>query len=245
MKYMFLFLLSIYSFSAFSQQLQLHYEPRHTIDTKHNEKNFLTLYFEYFKTQDSGTSFIKPGSFLLKTEADLIGEKNNIGKFYMQVSQSFRCWRPKIFVQLQYSGGLGIAEPGAYGFYINNAFSVGLGHPFQWKNAWFNVYSCYTYNALKKPSHDMLVSFYWWKGFFNYKLEFAGDFNIWTLNKNHGDDYTTAMSGKRISFYGEPQVWYKLNKTFYVGSKINLYYHVFTYENLFEIYPTAAVRCKL
>jgi uncharacterized protein DUF5020 len=228
--------------NVFSQQLQFHYDLRHTVDPKHNPKNFPAIVFEYFKSQDSGTRFIKPGSFLFKAQADLIGAKNNIAKYYMEVSQSFRCWKPKIFVQLQYSGGLGIAEPGSYGFYISNAFSLGVGHPFQWQHTWFNVYACYTYHNFQKPSHDLLASFYWWKGAMNYKLQFAGDVELWTLNRNQGDSYTAGMKGKKISFYGEPQVWYNLTKHFYVGSKFNLYYHVLTDENIFQIYPTAALK---
>jgi hypothetical protein len=229
-------------FNVFSQQLQFHYDLRHTVDPKHNPKNFPAIVFEYFKSQDSGTCFIKPGSFLFKAQADLIGAENNIGKFYMEVSQSFRCWRPKIFVQLQYSGGLGVAEPGSYGYYLSNAFSLGVSHPFQWQHAWFNVYACYTYHHFQKPSHDLLTSFYWWKGAMNYKLQFAGDVELWTVNRNHGDSYTAGMKGKKISFYGEPQVWYKLTKNFYVGSKFNLYYHVLTDENTFQIYPTAGLK---
>ena len=121
----FLVFLLLINASAFSQNLQLHYDFRHTLDPKHNVKNFPAFYFEYFKTLDSGKAFIKPGSFLLKMQTEFTGEKNNIGQFYTQVSQSFRFWRPKIFLQIQYSGGLGIAEPGAYGYYLTNSFSLG------------------------------------------------------------------------------------------------------------------------
>ena len=231
-----------FSSHIFSQQLQFHYDLRHTIDPNHNPKNFTTILFEYFKSQDSGKAFIKPGSFLLKAQADLIGAKDNIGKYYMEVSQSFRCWRPKIFVQLQYAGGLGITEPGSYGFYIDNAFSIGVSYPFQWKNTWLNVYACYTYRSFKKPSHDALISFYWWKGLMTYKMQFAGDFELWTVNRNHGDVYTAGMSGKKISFYGEPQIWARLVKNFFVGSRVNLYYHVLTDGNYLQVYPTAAVK---
>ena len=227
-----------------SQQLQFHYDLRHSIDPGHNSKNYPTIFFEYFRSQDSdsGTHFVKPGSFLFKVQADLVGVKSNVGKFYMQVSQSFRCWKPKIFVQLQYSGGLGISEPGSYGFYISNAFSLGLGHPFQWKNAWFNIYSCYTYNNFEKPSHDMLISFYWWKGLMNYRLQLAGDINVWTLSRNHGDAYTMGLSGKEIYLFGEPQIWYAIGKVVAVGSRINLYYHVLTGEDIFQVYPTIGIK---
>ncbi|HSZ34891.1 MAG TPA: hypothetical protein VK772_16360, partial [Puia sp.] len=53
----------LYSVFSFSQNIQLVYDLRHTADPVNNPKNFPTLYFEYFKLQDSGRSFIKPGSF--------------------------------------------------------------------------------------------------------------------------------------------------------------------------------------
>jgi Domain of unknown function (DUF5020) len=245
MKFLLALLFCSCGFTAFSQTLQLHFDTRHTIDPKRNPKNFPTLYFEYFKSQDSGKSFIKPGSFLLKMQADFLGEKTNLGKFYMQVSQSFRFWKPKIFLSLQYSGGLGITEPRQYSYYIINTFSAGLAYPFKWGNAYLSSVVDYKYIPYEKPTHDILYTLYWWKGCWNYKAEFSGDFSIWTENKNHGDDYTKNMTGKRFSFFAEPQFWYNINKTFSIGTKLNMTYHVLTTENLFQLYPTAAIRCKL
>ena len=245
MKFLIVSLFCILCHFAFSQTLQLHYDIRHTVDPKRNAKNFPTLYFEYFKSQDSGKSFIKPGSFLLKMQADFVGEKDNMSKFYMQVSQSFRFWTPKIFVSLQYSGGLGIAEPKQYSYYIVNTFSAGLEYPFKWGNAWLSSVLDYKYIPYNKPTHDILYTLYWWKGFWNYKAEFSGDFSIWTENKNHGDDNTKGLSGKRFSFFAEPQFWYNVNKTFAFGTKINMNYHVLTTGNIFQVYPTIAVKCKL
>ena len=245
MKYQILSLLFFFTGFVYSQKLELHYDLRHSTDPKHNAKNFPTLYFEYFKTQDSGHAFIKPGSFLFKMQADLLGEKNNIGKFYMQVSQTFRFWTPKIYLHLSYSGGLGVTEPKQYSFYITNTYSAGVAYPLQWKGTWLSTVLDYKYISYEKPSYDLLYTLYWWKGFLNYKMEFAGDFSIWTENKNHGDPDTMNISGKRFSFFAEPQIWLNLNKSFSMGSKINLYYRVLTNENLFQVYPTAAIKCKL
>jgi hypothetical protein len=230
---------------TFSQSLQLHYDLRHTVDPKRNPKNFPTLYFEYFKNQDSGKAFIKPGSFLLKTQADFLGQKDNIGKFYIQVSQSFRFWKPKIFISMQYSGGLGVTEPKQYSYYIAHTFSVGLDYPFKWGNAWLSSVLDYKYIPYDKPTYDLLYTLYWWKGLWNYKAEFSGDFSLWTENKNHGDVITSNLSGKRFSFFAEPQFWYNVNKTFSLGTKINMNYHVLTADNIFQVYPTVALRCKL
>ena len=228
-----------------AQNLQLHYDLRHTVDPGQNPHNFPTLYYEYFKARDSGTAFIKPGNFLLKTEADMLGEGNNIGKFYLQVSQSFRCWKPKIFLQLQYSGGAGITDPKQYSYYITNTYSAGAEIPFHWKGAWLSSVLDYKLVTYIRPTNDFIYTFYWWKGLLNYKLELAGDFSCWTENKKHGDEATAGQSGKRFFFFAEPQIWYNLNHTIAVGSKLNCYYHVNTTANTFEAYPTLAIKAKL
>ena len=230
-----------------SQTLQLHYDMRHTIDSKRNPKNFPTIYSEYFKMQDSdsGKYFLHPGSFLLKMQADFTGENCNLGKYYMQVSQSFRCWEPKIYLNLQYSGGFGITEPRAYSYYIQNAYSVGISYPFKWHHAYMTSVLNYKYVQYNKPSHDFLYTLYWWQGLFNYKGEFSGDFSVWTENKNHGDNDTKDMTGKRFSFFAEPQFWYSLYKSFAVGAKVNMYYHINTTDHVLQVYPTIAIRLKI
>jgi hypothetical protein len=244
MKYLLLLMLSVFSVPLFSQNLQLHYDFRHTIDPAFNSRNFSTLYFEYFKLQNDTSSFIKTGSFFLKVEDDLEGDGDNIGKAFIQTSQTFRLWKPMIFLSLQYSGGLGVTDPKQYSYYINNALSLGPAYSFKWQGAYFSTAIYYTYNMLTRPSNDMMLSFYWGKGFWNYKVEFDGDFELYTLNKNTGDDFTKNLSGKTVSFFGEPQIWFKIHKSFSIGSKFILYYHVITTENLFDVYPTIAVRVK-
>lgn len=238
MKYLLVFSFVVISSSISGQVLQLHFDPRHTLDPAHNAMNFPTIYFEYFKAKDTS------GAFFMKTEADLEGTDHNVGKFFTQVSQSFKLWKPKIYMQLQYSGGMGIAEPGSYGYYITNAYSIGAVYPFQWKGAWFSTSLSYTLNAFKKPSNDLLYSLYWGKGFWNYKVEFSGDVELYTMNKDLGDAYTSGLHGKWISFFGEPQVWFKIHNGFSLGSKINMYFHVLTDENLLQVYPTIAARIK-
>jgi hypothetical protein len=177
-------------------------------------------------------------------QADLYGSRNNIGKFFMQFSQSFRLWEPKIFIALQYSGGMGITEPRQYSYYISNTYSAGLSYPFSGKGAWFNLMLSYSYNALPKASNDFLFSFYWGKGFWKYKMEFVGDLELYSLNKNQGDELTKTLNGKWICFFAEPQVWFNYTKSFAMGSKVNLFYHVLNFSELFQVYPTLAARFK-
>ncbi len=216
----FLFLLTCGTLTA--QDLQLHYDAR---------QRYPSLYFQYFKSQDSGKKFIKPGSFLFKSQVDLSGPGHNIGKAYVQVSQSFRAWEPKLFFHVQYSGGLGVTEPKQYSYYINNAWSLGLEYPFQWKGAWFSAILDFKYLPYSSPRYNPFFTLYWWSGHLHYKLEFSGDFSVWTENK-------------RLLFFGEPQCWWNFNKVVAVGTKVNLFYHINTTEDVFQVYPTVAVRFK-
>ncbi|HEV3411752.1 MAG TPA: DUF5020 family protein [Puia sp.] len=244
MKYLWLCLLLLLPAAVPAQNLQLHYDLRHTADPAENPHNFPTLYFEFFKLRDTGHAFIKPGGFLLKTEADLLGSGNNIGKFFCQVTQSFRAWQPMIFWQFGYSGGAGITEPKQYSYYITNTFQTGAEIPFHWLGAIFSSVLDYKYVAWPRPSNDPIYTLYWWKGLLHYKLELAGDLNAWTENRNHGDAATAGESGKRFCFFAEPQIWFNLTKSLALGSKLNLYYHVNTTADFFQVYPTIAVKIK-
>jgi len=245
MKYLYLaFLLTCYH-PIKAQTLQLHYDARHTLDPSRNSKNYATLYFEYFKTPDTGKLIIKPGSFLLKLQADFTGEQQNIGKYYMQVSQEVRFWRPKVFLNLQYTGGLGITNPRQYSYYIVNTYSVGISYPFKLGSAYMSSVLNFRYVPYTKPSRDLMYTLYFYKGLFNYRAEFAGDFSLWTENKDHGDELTANLHGKRLSFFAEPQFWYNVNRTFAIGTRVNTNYHVLTTEDVLQIYPTAAIRVKL
>jgi len=72
---------------------------------------------------------------------------------------------------------------------------------------------------LKKPSHDLMYSLYWWRGFWNYKNRISVDLELYTQNKNLGDSFTSNLSGKRVSFFGEPQVWFKIITGLAVGRR--------------------------
>ena len=236
---------TLFFVNASAQQLQLHYDLRHAINAGRNAKNFPTLYFEYFKSLDSGKTLVKPGDFLLKLQADFVGDQTNIGKYYMQVSQEIRFWRPKLFINLQYSGGLGITTPRQYSYYILNTYYIGLAYPFKIGSAFLKGVLNYKFVTFAKPSNDFLYTMYFYNGLFNYNAELAGSFSVWTENKNHGDEYTKDMHGKRFSFFAEPQFWYKLKGGLYVGTKVNAFYHVNSTDNFLELYPTAAVKVKV
>jgi hypothetical protein len=220
-----------------SQNLQLHYDFRHTIDPKLNSRNYPTFNFEYFNDIDT----VSTGSFLFKIQTDLNGKNNNVGQVFTQVSQSLRFWKPKVYLSLNYSGGLGIGSD-SYGFYLSNSFGLGASYPFQWKGAWFAVNLLFRYNAFDRPSYDPQLTLYFGKGFINYRIFTAGSFVFWTENRNQGNDLTKRLSGKKFAFFGDPQIWIRIKNGFSAGSRINVYYHLLSENNQIQFYPTLGTK---
>jgi len=223
----------IFHVLGLSQNLQLHYDFRHSIDPEMNSKNFPTFSFEYFKNVDT----ISTGAFLFKLQADLKGKNNNTGQVFIQVSQSLKFWNPKVYLSLNFSGGLGVT-PVLNGFYVSNSYGAGVSFPFQWRGAWFSTNLIFRYNAFRKPSYDPQLNLYYGKGFSDYKVFVSGSFVFWTENRNQGNDYTKNLTGKKFAFFGDPQFWIRIKNGFSVGSRINIYYHLLSDDDQIQLYPT-------
>lgn len=227
----------ISSLSLFSQNIQLHYDFRHTIDPELNSRNFPSFSFEYFKEIDtSGT-----GSFLFKLDARLDGKNSNMGQVFTQISQTFRFWKPKPGLSLNYSGGLG-ATPSGYGYYLSNAFGIGVAMPFQWKGAWVATCLAFRVNFFEKPSYDPQFTLYFGKGFLNCRIFTDGSFIIWTENKNQGNDFTKNLTGKKFVFFGDPKIWIRIKGGFSVGSKVNVFYNLMGRPGQVQFYPTLGTK---
>jgi hypothetical protein len=225
------------SIKGLTQNLQLHYDFRHSINPKLHSTNFPSFSFEYFKQIDT----LGTGSFLLKAQADLNGKQNNVGQVFVQVSQTLRFWKPKIFLSLNYSGGVG-ATTSSFGYYIANAYGLGISYPFQWKGAWLSTNLQFRYNAFDKPSYDPQFTFYFGKGIRNYRFFAAGSFVFWTQNKNQGNSFTGHLKGKKFAFFGDPQFWVKIKNAFSVGSRFNVFYHVLSDDKSIQVYPTLGIK---
>lgn len=237
MKYLLFSIFCCIPLTGFSQNLQVHYDFRHTLDPRLNPDNFPSFSFEYFKLIDT----IGTGSFLMKIQADLKGKNNNVGQVFTQVTQSLRFWKPPVYLTLNYSGGLGMAEP-PYGFYLTNSYGLGISYPFQYKGAWLSLNVTYRYNSFDIPSHDVQAVFYFGRGLWDYRVFVAGSFVFWTENRNQGNEFTSGLHGKKFAFFGDPQIWIKVVKGFSVGSRINVFYHLLKDDHSIQVYPTIGTK---
>ncbi|HEX7071938.1 MAG TPA: DUF5020 family protein [Rhodothermales bacterium] len=232
-----LILLAFTATAGRAQTVQLEYDLRHTVDPTNNEKNFPRLSFEVVRV-------LGYGNLLAKVDADFTGRNNNLGKLYAQISHTLRFWPVPVWLHLEYSGGLGLIGESTDGFAINNTFAVGAARPFQMMGSWASTFLAYRVTNFDTPSHDLMYSFWWGKDV-HPRVGITAYVVLWTINRNHGDAWTEDLSGKEFVAIGEPQVWFRLNDTFSVGSEVKLYYRVYSYSKRVLVYPTLAVQYSL
>jgi hypothetical protein len=219
---------------AQAQDLQLHYDWRHTVDARNNARNFPELTLKSFKA-------LEFGSFLFKLEADLDGSQHNVSKGYLEVSQTLRFWTAPIYALGEYSGGLGLVDGTTGGYYLENAYLLGAAYPFKWQGSWANVYIAYKHTSFPQSSHDPQASLYWGTPF-RERWAFASTGVFWTQNKNHGDVFTAGLTGKRFSFLIENEIWWRAVPLLSVGSEIRISRDVYAVDGRLLVYPTVGVR---
>jgi Domain of unknown function (DUF5020) len=217
-----------------AQDLQLHYDWRHSIDPRNNPRNFPAITFKSFKALDRG-------SFLLKLEADLDGTQHNISKGYMELSQTLRLWNAPVYALGEFSGGLGVFDGAGGGYYIESAYMAGVAYPFAWQGGWGNVSVAYKRTNFIRPSHDPQATLYWGRSFAN-RWTFASTGVFWTQNRNHGDDYTASLSGKRQPFLIENELWWRALGLVSVGTEVRVSRDVYETDGRLLVYPTLGMR---
>ena len=219
---------------ATAQDLQLHYDWRHSVDPRNNARNFPALTFKTFKA-------LEFGSFLLKLEANLDGRQNNVSKGYLEVSQTLRFWKAPVYILGEYTGGLGLFDDASGGYYLANAYIVGAAHPFRWNGGFANVSLGYKRTNFPRASQDPHASIYWGRSL-GKRWAFASTGVFWTQNRNHGDDFTAGLTGKRGSFLIENELWWRAVGLVSVGSNVRVSRNVYATDGRLLVYPTAGVR---
>ncbi|MDH6313783.1 hypothetical protein M2137_002573 [Parabacteroides sp. PFB2-10] len=204
--------LFLISFVMYSQNLQLHFDPRHGIHgDKISDTNFFTATFEMFKPDKWGSTF-------LFVDLDFNQSRGNIGTAYMEIARDFSLGKCPIMAHIEFNGGVGNAN--SFGFSIENAYLVGVSYATNLKGANLSTYLAYKYNAFEKVSNDIQWTATWGINFLNDKLTFAGFLDIWTQNKNK--THAPGESGKEIVLLTEPQLWYNLTEHLALGTEIEI-----------------------
>ena len=135
------------------------YDFRHVTDPRDNPNDFPVVELKIFFPQ----SF---GSFLLKQEIDLNGAHHNVSEISTELSQSIKLGDvtlggSPLLVRVGYSGGLGLFNDAAGGFYIQNAYELGLAYTFQVRKAFCDVSMSLRDTSFAKRSRPDAHSLHW------------------------------------------------------------------------------------
>ena len=220
--------------AAPAQELQLHYDWRHTVDPRNNARDFPALTFKSFKA-------LELGSFLLKLEANLDGTQHNVSQSYLEVSQTVRFWKAPVYALGEYSGGLGLFGGGSGGFYIVNAYHLGVAYPFKLQGGWASAAMAYKHTNFTRASHDPQATLYWGRPF-GRRWTFASTGVFWTQNRNTGDALTASLRGKQGAFLVENEMWWRAVGLVSVGSEVRVSRNVYANDGRVLVYPTLGVR---
>jgi hypothetical protein len=53
-----------------------------------------------------------------------------------------------------------------------------------------------------------------------------------------------VLSGKKFSFFGDPQIWVTVNGNLSAGTRINIFYHLLSEADAIQINPVRGLRCQ-
>ena len=221
------------------------YDFRHVTDPQDNPSDFPVVELKLFFPQ----SF---GSFQLKQEIDLNGAHHNGSEVYTELSQSIKLGNvtlggAPLFVRVGYSGGLGLFNDTAGGFYIQNTYQLGLASTFQVRKAFCDVSLSLRDTSFAKPSYDPMLTLYVGRYFLDSKLLLANSLEAWTTStaqalSGQGGTSSQPDGGKFASWELESEAWYRVAKHFYVGTYTRTTRNVYAVSNRWVVYPSFGVR---
>lgn len=220
-KFTFIFFLLATCLVAKSQNVQLHYDFS-------SDRGYLTTTVEKFAPDQYGSTF-----FFI----DFNHSANGPTEAYWEMARELKNWDGPLSVHLEYNGGLNRVIPLA----INNAYL--LGGTYSWNakdfSKGFSLSAMYKMIQGNTAPHNAQFTAVWYLHMLEGKLSFTGFADFWTEKHLVFDDAGATEVG--FIFLSEPQLWYNLNKSFAVGSEVELSYQ-FAGMAGFNVYPTLAAR---
>lgn len=214
-----------------SQNIQLHFDPRHTLNTDIFDRNYLTLTFEIDKADKWGFTYGY-------VDLDLNQSKGNIGLTYLEISRDQKIGKLPFMAHIEYNGGVGKVQN--FGFSIPNAYLAGLSYMMKIKNVDINTYLTYKYHAFEKVSNDIQWTVRWNTSLCNNKLTISGFLDVWTENK-YRFKQVEEKNKKKIIFLSEPQIWYNVTDNLSIGTEIETSNN-FIYDGECYVNPTIGLK---
>lgn len=181
-----------------AQNLQLHYEAS-------GDREYVVSTLEMFKPDQYGSTF-----WFVDMEYDTSGA-GGVSLTYWEIARAFTLPINNLSATLQYNAG--VANFGSFG----QAWMVGLNYYLDMGFVALPIDILYR-AAQGAKSPDFQLTTTWFIPLLDGKADFSGFLDIWSE-----DD--SDVEGKKIIYQAEPQLWYNINKTFSIGSEVEISYN--------------------
>ncbi|WP_165045448.1 DUF5020 family protein [Dysgonomonas sp. ZJ709] len=234
-----IFTISLLALTAFvsAQNLQLHFDPRHSLHGDSFDRNYFTVTFEMFKPDKWGSTF-------MFVDLDFNQSRGNIGLAYMEIARDIKLGKSPIMAHAEFNGGVGKTGKSAAnnsGFTIENAYLVGPSYAVNIKGVNLSTYLVYKYHSFEKVSNDIQWTGIWNANLFKNKVSLSGFLDVWTENKVR--THAGFESGKKIILLTEPQFWYNATPNLSFGTEIEISNNFYRYnKNVVYVNPTIAAK---
>ena len=192
--------LTAVSMSVSAQNIQLHYDLGHSLNSDLTNRPSVTTTFEMFKPDKWGNTY---------TFTDIDYQRDGVAGAYWEIAREFNLLRNKQWAaHIEYNGGLSSDEDnwnatrfqhavlmgGAWNWHsddFSKTFSVQAMYKYYFKNRHYNA----------RPFNGFQLTEVWGITFANRLCTFSGFCDLW---------YDPNVNGKLIVI-SEPQFWFNLN----------------------------------
>ncbi len=203
--------------TAFSQNLQVHYDFG-------KDRDYFTTTIEMFKPDEYGATF-----FFVDMDYNNPGNKS-ISLSYLEIARYIDLkFINNLSATVQYNDG--VAPWGSLGqvWLTGFTYPIDLGFIVLTTEFLFR-------HEYQSSFPDFQTTFVWFKSFYNDRLSFTGFLDIWSDDKNDKGE-------KELIFQSEPQIWYNIDKHLAVGGEVEISKNFLPTDN-WEFMPTLGVKWK-
>ena len=226
MKKIFLILFaSVLTISAFSQNVQLHYDMG-------DGRGYFTSTVEMFKPDKWGSTF-----FFIDMDYN-VGDVEGVSLAYFEIARAINLGNLPFQAHVEYNGGFGQWKAGEFSgaYTINDAWLGGVEKT--WANSDFS--KGFTLQLLYKNirgKHDasFQITGVWFVHLLDRKLSLTGFADFWREDNIYGTNET------KFTFLTEPQIWYNFTQNFSLGGEVELSNNFGPMEG-FNVMPTLGAK---
>lgn len=156
---------------------------------------------------------------------DMIFQKKSPTTAYFEIAREFNLETP-YSIHIEYNGGL---KYDTVSYRINNSYLLGVTYLYENKKFNITLTPMFKYIVGNYDPYGFQVTSVWNWNICD-KFKFNGFVDFWQDN------------GTGVILHTEPALWYNFNKTFSIGSEIEICYKTY---NKTIIYPTIALKYTL